>query len=83
MGCLFRTCVGHSAVFPLQAADETDDHPSASRCGRYPRAQPVVECWHTSSIISYLVLSRLAPDRRDWRHGVILRRLAAGWGDGD
>ena len=24
-----------------------------------------------------------APDRRGWRHGVILRRIAAGWDDGD
>jgi predicted NBD/HSP70 family sugar kinase len=29
------------------------------------------------------VLSRLAPDRRGWRHEVIARRLAAEWDDGD
>ena len=29
------------------------------------------------------VLSRLAPDRRGWQHGVILRRIAAGRDDGD
>src|ERR1700755_3314024 len=36
----------------------------------------------SSAEVRSLVLSRLAPDRRGWRHGVILRRLAAGWDDG-
>ena len=37
----------------------------------------------TIGVLERSVLSRAAPDRRGWQHGVILRRIAAGWDDGD
>jgi len=47
--------------------------------GLYPEWRPQRD----HSFAAEEVLSRLAPDRRSWQHGVILRRIAAGWDDGD